>query len=46
MFPRAEGATEPNRLVIRLQPDEGICLHMTAKEPGPGGSACARSPWI
>ncbi|AKE92031.1 MULTISPECIES: glucose-6-phosphate dehydrogenase [Rhodococcus] len=37
MFPRAEGATEPNRLVIRLQPDEGICLHMTAKEPGPGG---------
>jgi glucose-6-phosphate 1-dehydrogenase len=37
MFPHAEGSTEPNRLVIRLQPDEGMRLHMTAKEPGPGG---------
>jgi glucose-6-phosphate 1-dehydrogenase len=27
----------PNRLVIRLQPDEGIRLHLMAKEPGPGG---------
>ncbi|MEQ3549352.1 glucose-6-phosphate dehydrogenase [Pseudonocardia nematodicida] len=26
-----------NRLVLRLQPDEGVRLHMTAKEPGPGG---------
>lgn len=26
-----------NRLVIRLQPDEGIQLHMMAKVPGPGG---------
>ncbi len=37
MFPGAEGVHEPNRLVIRLQPDEGMRLHMTAKEPGPGG---------
>jgi len=37
MFPHAEGTSEPNRLVIRLQPDEGMTLHMTAKEPGPGG---------
>jgi glucose-6-phosphate 1-dehydrogenase len=37
MFPHAEGSTEPNRLVIRLQPDEGMKLHLTAKEPGPGG---------
>ena len=37
MFPQAEGTSEPNRLVIRLQPDEGMKLHMTAKEPGPGG---------
>jgi len=37
MFPHAEGATEPNRLVIRLQPDDGMRLHLTAKEPGPGG---------
>ncbi|UUZ60741.1 glucose-6-phosphate dehydrogenase [Nocardioides sp. B-3] len=37
MFPHSEGATEPNRLHIRVQPDEGMRLHMTAKEPGPGG---------
>lgn len=27
----------PNRLVIRLQPDEGVKLGVMAKEPGPGG---------
>jgi len=37
MFPGSEGSGTPNRLVIQLQPDEGIRLHMTAKEPGPGG---------
>ncbi|MCX5046023.1 glucose-6-phosphate dehydrogenase [Aldersonia sp. NBC_00410] len=37
MFPNATGTTEPNKLVIRLQPDEGMRLHMTAKQPGPGG---------
>lgn len=37
MFPGAEGGTEPNRLHILVQPDEGMRLHMTAKEPGPGG---------
>ncbi len=37
MFPGSEGTSEPNRLVIQLQPDEGMRLHMTAKEPGPGG---------
>ncbi len=37
MFPHSEGTNEPNRLVIQLQPDEGMKLHMTAKEPGPGG---------
>ncbi len=37
MFPHSEGATEPNRLHIHLQPDEGMRMHMTAKEPGPGG---------
>ncbi|MBD0323186.1 MAG: glucose-6-phosphate dehydrogenase, partial [Aldersonia sp.] len=37
MFPHASGTSEPNKLVIRLQPDEGMRLHMTAKEPGPGG---------
>ena len=37
MFPGSEGTNEPNRLVIQLQPDEGMRLHLTAKEPGPGG---------
>src|SRR6478672_8455492 len=37
MFPGSEGHSEPNRLVIQLQPHEGMRLHMTAKEPGPGG---------
>lgn len=27
----------PNRLVMRLQPDEGVRLFMQIKEPGPGG---------
>ncbi len=28
---------QPNRLVVRIQPNEGMHLHMMAKEPGPGG---------
>jgi glucose-6-phosphate 1-dehydrogenase len=36
MFPGNE-ASEPNRLVISLQPDEEMRLELTAKEPGPGG---------
>ncbi len=28
------GAGQPNRLVIKLQPDEGVRLHMMAKSPG------------
>ena len=35
---RAARATpRPNRLHIQVQPDEGMRLHLTAKEPGPGG---------
>ncbi|MEO9323352.1 glucose-6-phosphate dehydrogenase [Nocardioides sp. C4-1] len=37
MFPHHEGVQTPNRLHIQVQPDEGMRLHMTAKEPGPGG---------
>ncbi|NJC71989.1 glucose-6-phosphate dehydrogenase [Planosporangium thailandense] len=37
IWPGLESAMTPNRLVIRLQPDEGIRLHMLAKQPGPGG---------
>ena len=33
-----EGETpRPNRLLIRLQPDEGIRLFLMIKDPGPGG---------
>jgi len=37
MFPGSEGTTTANRLHICVQPDEGMRLHLTAKEPGPGG---------
>jgi glucose-6-phosphate 1-dehydrogenase len=36
-FRRREGVTEPNRLTIRVQPEEGMRIHLNAKEPGPGG---------
>jgi glucose-6-phosphate 1-dehydrogenase len=36
IFPRESGAIEPNRMTIRLQPDEGVELSMVTKEPGPG----------
>lgn len=29
------GACEPNALVLNLQPDEGMSLHLQAKRPGP-----------
>ncbi|MEO1551067.1 MAG: glucose-6-phosphate dehydrogenase [Pseudomonadota bacterium] len=32
-----DGVRHGNLLAIRLQPDEGITLNMTIKEPGPGG---------
>ncbi|MEQ8179249.1 MAG: glucose-6-phosphate dehydrogenase [Amphiplicatus sp.] len=31
------GRLQPTRLVIRLQPDEGMKLMLMTKEPGPGG---------
>jgi glucose-6-phosphate 1-dehydrogenase len=37
VWPGLEEAMTPNRLVIRLQPDDGLQLSMLAKEPGPGG---------
>ena len=33
-----------NRLVIRLQPEEGVKLHMSVKEPGPGGMRLTEVP--
>lgn len=32
-----EGTRHPNRLIIRLQPDEGVKLMLVTKDPGPGG---------
>ena len=32
-----EAGSHRNQLIIRLQPDEGITLDVTIKEPGPGG---------
>ena len=37
IFPDASGERRQNVLAIRLQPDEGIRLSMTVKDPGPGG---------
>jgi glucose-6-phosphate 1-dehydrogenase len=37
IWPDVDLDMTPNRLVIRLQPDDGVRMHMLAKEPGPGG---------
>ncbi len=37
IFPEQAFNVQPNRLIIRLQPDEGVKLSLMAKEPGPGG---------
>ena len=44
MFDHAEGAPRPNRLVIRIQPDEGVKLLMMIKDPGPGGMRLREVP--
>ena len=36
IFPNAS-ELQPNKLIIRLQPEEGMRLEMMTKEPGPGG---------
>lgn len=38
------GALPGNVLVIRLQPSEGITLHVNIKDPGPGGFRLATVP--
>ena len=37
LFPPSAGENRPNRLVIRLQPEEGMRLDVMTKDPGPGG---------
>ena len=44
MFDHAEGAPKPNRLVIRIQPDEGVKMLLMIKDPGPGGMRLREVP--
>jgi glucose-6-phosphate 1-dehydrogenase len=37
VFSASAGPIQENRLVIRLQPDEGVKLWVMTKDPGPGG---------
>ncbi len=37
LFPPDAAELTPNRLIIRLQPEEGMKLGMMTKDPGPGG---------
>jgi glucose-6-phosphate 1-dehydrogenase len=37
IFPPDAAEWSPNRLVIRLQPEEGMRITMMTKDPGPGG---------
>ncbi len=37
IFTTAKGSPAANKLVIRLQPDEGVKLFLMIKDPGPGG---------
>jgi glucose-6-phosphate 1-dehydrogenase len=37
IFPADAAEWQPNRLIIRLQPEEGMRLDMMTKDPGPGG---------
>jgi len=44
IFDHAEGAPKANKLVIRLQPNEGVKLLMMIKDPGPGGMRLREVP--
>jgi glucose-6-phosphate 1-dehydrogenase len=44
VFQSDAGVVEPNRLVIRLQPDEGVKLWLMIKDPGHGGMRLRHVP--
>jgi glucose-6-phosphate 1-dehydrogenase len=44
IFAPAAGPIAPNKLVLRLQPDEGVKLWLMIKYPGPGGLRLRRVP--
>jgi glucose-6-phosphate 1-dehydrogenase len=39
-----QGTDTPNRLVLRIQPDEAVTLWLNIKEPGPGGLRVKQVP--
>jgi glucose-6-phosphate 1-dehydrogenase len=43
-FGKSAGTISQNRLVIRLQPDEGVKLWLMIKDPGPGGMRLRHVP--
>jgi glucose-6-phosphate 1-dehydrogenase len=43
IFPQVD-AQRGNALIIRLQPDEGITMRVTIKDPGPGGMRLVEVP--
>ncbi len=44
VFDTSAGPIASNRLVIRLQPDEGVKLWLMIKDPGPGGMRLRHVP--
>ena len=44
IFPDDAGAIQSNKLVIRLQPDEGVRQWVMIKDPGPGGMRLRHVP--
>ena len=44
IFPKDAGAIHANRLVMRLQPDEGVRQWIMIKDPGPGGMRVRHVP--
>lgn len=44
IFPHLAQGIRRNALIMRLQPDEGVTLRMTVKEPGPGGMRLREAP--
>ena len=44
IFAADAGAIVANRLVVRLQPDEGVQLLLMSKDPGPGGMRLRAAP--
>jgi glucose-6-phosphate 1-dehydrogenase len=44
IFAGDAGTISPNRLIVRLQPDEGVQLILMSKDPGPGGMRLRATP--